>query len=44
MVSSSSGVGGAVRKILAVAYTALLIVLAVLAALGVVTVSSLPWM
>lgn len=32
------------RKILAVVYAALLIVLAVLAALGVVTVSSLPWM
>lgn len=32
------------RKILAVVYTALLIVLAVLAALGVVTVNSLPWM
>lgn len=32
------------RKILAVVYAALLIVLAVLAALGVVTVNSLPWM
>ena len=32
------------RKILMVVYTALLIVLAVLAALGIVTVSTLPWM
>lgn len=32
------------RKILAIVYAALWIVLAVLAALGVVTVDSLPWM
>lgn len=32
------------KKILAVVYTVLLIVLAVLAALGFVTVSTLPWL